>query len=656
MQKTPVYFHHIVKLLIVLLGLFAGSVQASTTEEFDLGHNLSWFLLEDSSQNLEINDVSQRNDFTRLTNNLSVGHKKSAFWLRFQIPESGDWFLETNLLYLDHITVFVNRNQHWQATTQGDWHPFSERGIHYRNYLFDLPKTTANQTIFIRVQSSGVVHFKATLWRHLGFIEQSNKDSLLLGFYFALYLPIILMSLFYGIKFHHRLFIFFGTTVTLFSLLIMLQNGLLAQFVWKHNQYQIDNYARGVLICLSFSASVALGCKLLDLNQQRPRLYRYLQWIPYFLALDALSIFTRFYAPGMKIAYFIYISMLFLFAEFSLQKLRQRHINAIFLSILYSSESLIMVGLLLENQGISATTFFSRMAWQLTCGLYAVLGYVILVRRLYHAEAEQARMQAEALLALQQNEKLLKEAVAERTFDLENARVSLETALGSERRMRLEQQQFIAMVTHELRTPLAVIDSAALNLKYSHINPPEKYLRQIHQAVQRIVRLSDNCLAEDRLSNSGFTLLLSRISPKQLIDEAAEIVTWSRHHDLIKQLDDLPKVVEADPTLLRIALSNLLDNAVKYAIPGSIIISGEVQQSFLIFSICDKGPGIAAEELEMIFNRYSQANTKRGGVGLGLFVARAIGKLHGGDLSVKQLPQGGSCFQLSISLTSYLMS
>ena len=308
-----------------------------------------------------------------------------------------------------------------------------------------------------------------------------------------------------------------------------------------------------------------------------------------------------------------------------------------------------MLGVL-ENQGALNKPWVSIYIWQINAFLYALVGYFILLNRLRYAEKKQNRMQAEALFISQQSEQRLKDGIAERTADLEQARAVLETTLASERRMRLEQRQFTAMVTHELRTPLAVIDSAAFNLEQLFKNVPERYLRQIRQAVQRIVHLIENCLAEDRLHNSGFTVQPRRVSLGQLIDEAAEIVSWSTKHQLIKQLDELPKIIEADSTLLRIALSNLLDNAVKYAIPGSIVISSEIRQSVLILSVCDNGPGIDSAELESIFNRYYQVNTNRGGVGLGLFITRTIAQLHGGDLSVSPSPQGGCCFHFSMNL------
>ncbi len=331
------------------------------------------------------------------------------------------------------------------------------------------------------------------------------------------------MSLFYARKFQEPLFISFSITITTSAMLVGLHNGLLIQYIWPDNPYAIYHYARGIFVYLSFAASLSLSVDLLEIKRYWAYLHPSLRHAKLFLVWGGLSIFTDYYSLFAKTAFAIYDGSLLLFTVLAFKGLGQRHRNAGYLVCLYAAESLVMTFTLLENQGIIATTFFSKAGWQLTGLLYTLLGYIVLIQCAYQSEAEKKQLQLHALLALQQNEKLLNEAVSERTFDLEHTRASLETALSSERRMRLEQQQFISMITHELRTPLAVIDSAALNLDYLKINAPEKYLRQIHQAVQRIVRLIDNCLAEDRLSDSGFTLHLSRISPKQVIK--AELIT-----------------------------------------------------------------------------------------------------------------------------------
>ncbi len=648
MPKTLAFARFFLSLCLFLwLVLFAGQLRADTTKQLNLGEDLPWLVFEDPDNKLTINEVSRRNDFQALPHKLIAGHSKSAFWLRFKIPASGDWLLEAGLQHLDNVTVFIRQQQHWQDATQGDIHPFNERPIQYRHFLFNLENTSAGQIVFIKIHTAGSVNFEATLWRHIAFIEESNKKSLLAGIYFALYLPIIFMALVYGVSLRQPVFIAFAVTSIMALLLMATISGFAVQFLW-FNTPQIAHFSLGILLCSVISCSTILGGSVIETHRYWPRLDLYLKRICLLILLAGLTVFTDYYSPIISGVFLTHVAIRFLFACLSFIQLWRRQRNAFYLLAIFSLEACSGLMFVLENLGFLNQPWINMYIWHTNALFYMFIGYGILVQRLRHAETEKNRIQAAALLQSQQSEELLKKGIAERTGELEQVRESLETTLASERQMRLDQRQFIAMITHEIRNPLAVIDSAAFNLEKLFKNVPERYLRQIRQAVKRIVCLVDNCLAEDRLSNPEFKPQIARISPKQIIDEAVEIVSGSAKHQLIKQLDALPKFIEADPTLLRIALSNLLDSVVKYAAPGIVAITGEVTGTLLVFSICDNGSGSDENLLATIFNRHDQGSNKRSSVELGLFLTQSIARLHGGDLSVSRSPEGGSCFQLSI--------
>ncbi|TAL21213.1 MAG: ATP-binding protein [Nitrospirae bacterium] len=107
--------------------------------------------------------------------------------------------------------------------------------------------------------------------------------------------------------------------------------------------------------------------------------------------------------------------------------------------------------------------------------------------------------------------------------------------------------------------------------------------------------------------------------------------------------------MECDPTLIRIALSNLLDNAVKYSGGGAVELSGSADDGHVKFAVGDEGPGLNGVDIERLFQRFARGTAKKvSGAGLGLYVARSIARLHGGDVSAHNKPGGGAVFELEI--------
>src|SRR5690606_30092258 len=114
----------------------------------------------------------------------------------------------------------------------------------------------------------------------------------------------------------------------------------------------------------------------------------------------------------------------------------------------------------------------------------------------------------------------------------------------------------------------------------------------------------------------------------------------------------------ADTAMLRIAVSNVLDNAVKYSDRGRVDIDVGFKNEQVVVSIQDCGPGIPAEDAILIFERHrrrqasSIAGHDPGGSGLGLYVARQIVRAHGGELELARSSPEGSCFELSIPISA----
>lgn len=229
----------------------------------------------------------------------------------------------------------------------------------------------------------------------------------------------------------------------------------------------------------------------------------------------------------------------------------------------------------------------------------------------------------------------------------------LEQTLANERELRAQQRQFFAMVNHEFRTPLAVIDSAAseqITFPSTDVQEQVASATQIRRACRRLATLVDNCLVSERLVDGALRLQLTRVSLRELVSEAAELVQWSRRHRLLLHMAPRPAVWACDATLLRIALSNLVDNALKYSDPCEIVVASAWDQDTqtLSLSVSDAGPRVPPDSASRLFERGQHGGHPASGFGLGLWAVQCIAQLHGGTLSLTPSPQGGNCFALHL--------
>jgi PAS domain S-box-containing protein len=247
-------------------------------------------------------------------------------------------------------------------------------------------------------------------------------------------------------------------------------------------------------------------------------------------------------------------------------------------------------------------------------------------------------------------------AVGRDITELKRARNELNQAKENAELALAEQRQFIAMISHEYRSPLAVIDSAAqlLGVKLPAESDTAPILARIRRGVSRLSNFIDNCMAEDRLDSEALTLHLSAINLHAFAASAIESAQLiSESHKIIAELDPNLPLLTADTQLLGILLLNLLGNAIKYSPAGSevrlrIAHSGQDCN----FEVIDKGQGIPADELPLIFKKYirGRAAASIPGAGLGLSLVSRIVALHGGSVRMESIEGEGTRVTVTIPL------
>jgi len=229
-----------------------------------------------------------------------------------------------------------------------------------------------------------------------------------------------------------------------------------------------------------------------------------------------------------------------------------------------------------------------------------------------------------------------------------------EAALEAERQAMREQRNFLAMVSHEFRVPLAIIEAAA-QLLGIYIRAGEEAgdeVAKIRRAVRRMSELIDICLADDRLDSNAMQLQTDRVDVTRLLaDLCDDKRPFVGPRELILHAQE-PVMVMGDCTLLRIAFSNLIDNALKFSPPHTpVILEVGVGADAVRVRVSDQGPGIAVEEQPRIFEKFyrSTKSDRVRGAGLGLYIVKRIMDLHGAAISVDSRQGMGAAFDVWLS-------
>jgi len=212
------------------------------------------------------------------------------------------------------------------------------------------------------------------------------------------------------------------------------------------------------------------------------------------------------------------------------------------------------------------------------------------------------------------------------------------------------QRTLLDSVSHELKTPLAVIQASLEGLA-GNDNP---YLAEIHTASQRLQRVVNHLLQMTRIESAPVQLIGEWCLPADIVQQAMSLAgpEITAHPLTIEIPADLPPV-RTDPNLLSQALANILHNAAIYT-PGRtpIHLSAALDDSHtLIFRIQDEGPGLPAGDEERVFQKfYRPQGSPAGGTGLGLSITRALVKALRGDVRASNHPTGGAEFVIRLSV------
>jgi PAS domain S-box-containing protein len=223
------------------------------------------------------------------------------------------------------------------------------------------------------------------------------------------------------------------------------------------------------------------------------------------------------------------------------------------------------------------------------------------------------------------------------------------------------KDEFVAVVSHELRTPLTSIHGALNLLSEGLVEPQsdwgQRTIAIAAEGADRLVRLVDDILDLERLESGEISLSLQPCNLADLMTTAIALMqVMADQSQVTLWVSPLSVQIDADADRLIQVLTNLLSNAIKFSPQGETVrLSAKIQRDrSILVQVSDRGRGIATDQLELIFDRFHQADIsdarQKGGTGLGLSICRSIIQQHGGQIWAESTIESGSSFSFTLPI------
>ena len=640
-------------LMFLLCGLpmLAGAVEFDeTTRSLPLGRVMQ--VLEDPSGSVTLADARSAALASRYTTHdkdtLNAGYSRSAFWLKVDLhylpkdPQAlRTWLLELAYPPLDHLELYVpdDTGAYRLAGRTGDALPFASREIRQNNYLFNVDfKAGEQKTLYLRLQSEGSIQAPLTLWSSTAYLEDQPLRLYVLGLIYGVLLGMLVYNLFIYLSVRDTSYLYYILYIASFGMYQLSVNGAAVEYFWPDNPWWA-NAATPFLIGASalfgslFARSflhTALYSRWLD------RLLRVLVGTGAVVML--LSLMTS-YALALRLA--TALALIF-------------------------TVTIFVAGIKAWCCGQRVARYFI-IAWSAfliggVVNTMMVLGYLPNVfLTMYSSQIGSASEVALLSLALADRINAMREQQAQILFDASQKLEVLNQQLAHSNQLK---DEFLATLTHELRTPMnGVIGSLELMQTVPLAGDLAQYQHTAAGSARDMMRMVNGILTLTELQAGRLGAQPQVFSLRGVLDTLRQqFLGNAQGKGLAFSIDvagELPDRLEGDAGKLMQCLECLLDNAFKFTHEGAVRVrvvglpraDGHLHLTFIV---TDTGIGFAHLDEATLYQRFFQVDgsTTReyGGLGIGLAICRQLIELLGGRLTHHSEPRKGSRFQLEVAV------
>ena len=630
----------------------------------------------DPSGRWRVDDVSrepQQHGFEPVDGPVEGGFTHDAVWLRLSLARTPDapsrWLLRLRPARMNEATLYAPDGRGgFIETPLGDSRPFVDRPVPDHNFVFPIDVATTAGDYFLRLRNDGPpLRAELDLWQPTGFARFQTEDYALIGVLLGAALLAICMNLIFTVWLKDTLYGHYALYVLSTVALSLARQGYLAEWALNDDPARVAQAVLAVNCVFNVVATLFMA-RIFGFRRHWPPAARFFNAVAVFNLLALGMAMTDWHTRiGVWVSVGSAASTLFgaLFVCHLLFVRRQ--FQYLLPASAFSIGTLVgLYGLLKLWLGDMVPGATPERIYIFSTLTHLILLNVAVADRTRRAERDVRAHREHALSMHIEAEQLLESTVERRTAELAGANVALrdeitkrsrlETrllqSLDVTRRSAEQQHEFVSMVSHEFRTPLAVIDAAAQSLDLSKLGAePTVKLRtgRIRRSVQRLSMLIENILVADRLHLEQRALRLEPVDMEALARGLCD--SFNLHGSERLQLTARQPLVEVrgDRSLIEIALQNLMHNALKYSpsessVHVTLLHVGDAVQ----IDVADQGAGVPDADVARIFEKYfrSDAVATVAGSGLGLHLAREIARRHGGDVRLVDTGADGSTFRL----------
>lgn len=591
---------------------------------------------------------------------LALGYRNDTIWVRILLDNrdlaSRKLFLELKPMVLNDVEVF-SPGPGWQTADHdfasvllGDHHPRRLRPVVAISNIVPLTVPRGKSEILIRVRTTSSLALTGWLRTAENMIQQAAFDAARFSGFEALlvFSGIANLLIWRGLK--EGLFLQYAVALLALAVNEFCYMGLLFE-EWTIGGGPVVDAVGGA------SSSICLCMASLFIRGQT-RATKHFPWLARALVFSAmLSVFTLFMTlidRYQMIAPLVMFSAVIVFASGFLGNAWLAFKHEPGAGIATSAFGALLAGMVvvtLRLTAFSVYTHWSDYAFEIAVLFFILYMQLSLARRTRQAESERAVAQMRALDVARAAERSAIELVERRTAELRLAKEAAETALKAERDAQAEQVRFLDVISHQYRTPLAVVSNSVASIARG-LGPADDANREridrIKRAIGRLVELIDVSLHRSRIDGASARPHLRKLGYDRATDALFSMLrdTFSdRPIRLDRKEADKGLAIAVDLDLLGVAVTNLVENALKFSPPGSPVdVDVEISGAMLTLQVTDWGIGVPEAERHLLTEKYfrasNSANTQ--GMGLGLHITATIARRHGGALTLIDNPDGGT--------------